>query len=108
MTVTIINQYNEIGIWCDICVNYCSFLELLLYSVLAIAFEEHSLWILSLVLQVLLHFIFIVIQHYLLKDKVLIVLLLQAVNLEIKVEGANWLTGRLVIGEVELAHVRVR
>ena len=84
-----------------------SLLELLLDSVLAILLEEHSLWVLRLALQVLLHILLVMIEHYFIVDQVLVVFLLQRVNFEVEVEGTHWFASWLVIREVQLAHVGV-
>ena len=47
------------------------------------------------------------VQHYLVIDQVFVILLLERINFEVEVKGANWLTGRLIIRKVKLAHVGV-
>lgn len=47
------------------------------------------------------------VKHDLIKDKVFVVVLLQRVEFEVKVEGTHWVAGWLIIWEMKLAHVGV-
>jgi len=51
----------------------------------------------GLVLHVLLDGVLVVVEHDLLVDQFLVVLLLQAVDLEVEVKGTHWFSCRFII-----------
>jgi hypothetical protein len=76
-------------------------------AVFAVSLVEHACGELVFILQVLLHFALVVVELDLLEDQFFVFWSFQTKQLEVEVEGADFLADGFILDAVQICHVRV-